>query len=151
LLARRRRRVRLPLAPPTRYRARMTTPADLLSTDLTGSTAFVTGAASGIGRASARLLAAAGARVALARRGLDGARAVAAEIGSQAIAVELDVADRDAIDPALAAVEAQLGIADILVNSAGIGACTAFWESDPDEFEYVVRVNLFGTFYAARA
>ncbi len=129
----------------------MTTSPDLRSTDLTGSVAFVTGAASGIGRASARLLAAAGARVALADRDADGARALAQELGGGAVAVELDVADRDAIEPALAAAEAELGVADILVSSAGIGACTAFWETDPDEFEYVLRVNLTGTFLTGRA
>jgi 3-oxoacyl-[acyl-carrier protein] reductase len=129
----------------------MTTPHGLLSTDLTGSVAFVTGAASGIGRASARLLAAAGARVALADRDGDGARALAREIGAQAVAIDLDVAERQAIEPALATAEARLGLPDVLVNAAGIGACTAFWESDPDEFEYVLRVNLTGTFLVARA
>jgi NAD(P)-dependent dehydrogenase (short-subunit alcohol dehydrogenase family) len=91
------------------------------------------------------------ARVALADRDGDGARALADELGAQAIALDLDVADRDSIESALAATEAQLGVPDILVNSAGIGACTAFWESDPDEFDYVLRVNLTGTFLAARA
>lgn len=129
----------------------MTTSHELRSTDLTDSIAFITGAASGIGRASARLLAAAGARVALADRDGDGARALAQEIGAQAVAIDLDVTERDVIESALAAVEAQFGVPDILVNSAGIGACTAFWESDPDEFEYVLRVNLIGTFLAARA
>lgn len=61
----------------------MTSPHDLPSTSLSGSTAFVTGAASGIGRASAVLLAAAGARVALADRDVDGVRALAREIGKQ--------------------------------------------------------------------
>jgi 3-oxoacyl-[acyl-carrier protein] reductase len=129
----------------------MTTSQNLRSTDLTGSVAFVTGAASGIGRASARLLVEAGARVVLADRDGDGARALAQELGGRAIPVALDVTEREAIEPALAAAEAQLGVADILVNSAGVGACTAFWESDPDEFEYVLRVNLIGTFLAARA
>jgi 3-oxoacyl-[acyl-carrier protein] reductase len=129
----------------------MTASDDLRSTDLTGSIAFVTGAASGIGRASARLLAAAGARVAIADRDADGARAFAQELGARAIALELDVASRDSIESALAQAEAQLGVPDILVNSAGIGACTAFWESDPEEFDYVLRVNLTGTFLAARA
>jgi NAD(P)-dependent dehydrogenase (short-subunit alcohol dehydrogenase family) len=124
---------------------------DLRSTDLTGSTAFVTGAASGIGRASARLLTAAGARVAVADRDAEGARVLADELGASAVPIALDVADRAAIEPALAAAEAQLGVADILVNSAGIGACTPFWEADPDEFEYVLRVNLTGTFLVARA
>jgi len=135
----------------THYRARMTTPHDLPGTDLSGSIAFITGAASGIGQASARLLAAAGAQVALADRDGDGARTLAREIGARALAIELDVAERGAIEPALAAVEAQLGVPDILVNSAGIGACSAFWETDPDEFEYVLRVNLTGTFLTARA
>lgn len=128
----------------------MTTPADLLNTSLAGSIAFVTGGASGIGRASAQLLAAAGARVVVADRDGDAARAAAREIGSDALGLELDVTDRDAIEGAFAAAEAQLGVPDILVNSAGIGACRNFWESDPDEFEYVVRVNLHGTFLAAR-
>ena len=129
----------------------MTAPHDLRTTDLTGSIAFVTGGASGIGRASARLLAAAGARVALADRDVEGARALASEIGSAAVAIELDVADRTSIESALAEAEARLGVPDILVNSAGIGACTAFWESEPEEFDYVLRVNLTGTFLAARA
>jgi NAD(P)-dependent dehydrogenase (short-subunit alcohol dehydrogenase family) len=129
----------------------MTTPHDPLSTDLVGSTAFVTGAASGIGRASAKLLAAAGARVALADRDGDAARSVAQEIGAPAVGLDLDVTDRGAIEAALAGAEARLGVPDILVNSAGIGACTAFWESEPDEFEYVLRVNLIGTFLAARS
>ena len=123
----------------------------LLSTSLRGSVALVTGAASGIGRASARLLAAAGARVALADRDADGAHALAREIGDGAAAFELDVTDRSAIDATFDAVATQLGVPDVLVSSAGIGACTAFWESDPDEFEYVLRVNLIGTFLAARA
>lgn len=129
----------------------MTPAQDLRSTDLTGSVAFVTGAASGIGRASARLLAAAGARVALADRDVDGARALARELGTQALAVDVDVADRESIESGLAAAEAGLGVPDVLVNSAGVGACTAFWESEPAEFEYVLRVNLTGTYLAARA
>ncbi len=134
-----------------RYTARMTTSADLRSTDLAGSVAFVTGAASGIGRASARLLAAAGARVALADRDLDGAQALARELGDGAGAFAIDVADRASIESALAAAERALGVPDVLVNSAGIGACTAFWESEPEEFDYVLRVNLTGTYLAARA
>lgn len=142
---------RLPFGIAARYTALMTSPHDLLGTSLSGSTAFITGAASGIGRASAMLLAAAGARVALADRDGDGARALAREIGEQAVGLELDVADRAAIEAALADAEAKLGVPDVLVNSAGIGACTAFWESDPDQFEYVLRINLIGTFLAARS
>jgi 3-oxoacyl-[acyl-carrier protein] reductase len=127
-----------------------TTTQDLLSTNLTGSVAFVTGAASGIGRASARLLAAAGARVVLADRDGDAVAEAAQEIGGDALPVALDVTDRSAIEAAFEQAEARLGVPDILVNSAGIGACTRFWESDPDEFDYVVRVNLMGTFLAAR-
>src|SRR4029453_1771645 len=105
----------------------------------------------GTGRASGGLPAAAGARVALADRDGDGAQALAREIGADAAAFELDVTDRGAIDATLDVVATRLGVPDVLVNSAGIGACTAFWESDPDEFEYVLRVNLIGTFLAARA
>jgi 3-oxoacyl-[acyl-carrier protein] reductase len=129
----------------------MTTPRDLLSTSLNGSIALVTGAASGIGRASARLLAEAGASVVLADRDGDGVKALAQEIGGRTAAYELDVTDRHAVDATFDAIVADIGVPDVLVNSAGIGACTAFWESDPDEFEYVLRVNLIGTFLAARA
>ena len=129
----------------------MTTPRDFLSTSLNGSIALVTGAASGIGRASARLLAEAGAGVVLADRDGDGVKALAQEIGGGTPAYELDVTDRHAVDATFDAIAANIGVPDILVNSAGIGACTAFWESDPDEFEYVLRVNLIGTFLVARA
>src|SRR5689334_25411308 len=101
-----------------RYTAPMTTPHDLRSTDLNGSVAFVTGAASGIGRASARLLAAAGARVALADRDLDGAQALAAELGDNAGAFAIDVADRGSIESAPADAERALGVPDVLLNPA---------------------------------
>jgi NAD(P)-dependent dehydrogenase (short-subunit alcohol dehydrogenase family) len=127
------------------------TAADPTTLRLDGATAFVTGGASGIGRASARLLAAAGARVAVADRDAEGARAVAAELPGDALGVAIEVTDADAVEGALAAAEARLGTADVLVNSAGVGACTRFWESDPAEFDYVLRVNLHGTFLSARA
>ncbi len=83
----------------------------------------MTGAASGMGRAEAHLFADEGASVALLDRDGDGVRSVAAEIaaiGGTAIAIEVDLADAEAIDAAVATARAELGPIDIVVNNAGV-------------------------------
>jgi NAD(P)-dependent dehydrogenase (short-subunit alcohol dehydrogenase family) len=92
---------------------------------LDGQVAAVTGAASGIGRATVHALARAGARIAIIDRAADGAARVAEEVAqtsTQATAFVADLADRDAIVPLVDAVLAELRRIDILVNSAGISA-----------------------------
>lgn len=92
---------------------------------IAGLRAFVTGAASGIGRATAHLLALEGAKVAVTDRYADGTRSVAEEImarGGQAIALPLDVADPEAVRAAVDHAARLLGGLDILVNNAGISA-----------------------------
>ena len=94
-----------------------------LSRSITGQVAVVTGAASGMGRATARLLADEGAAVIALDRDGDGVRAVADEItaaGGRAWATDVDLADGAATDAALAEGRAALGPIDILVNNAGI-------------------------------
>ena len=93
-----------------------------MTTSLDGTVALVTGASSGIGEATARALAARGAKVAVAARRLERLERLAAEIGGQghtALAIESDITDQE---QAIAAVErtvAELGRLDIVVNNAG--------------------------------
>lgn len=116
--------------------------------------AVVTGGASGLGEASARALAAKGARVAIFDRNLDLATRVASQIG--ALAVEVDVSDEDSLEQGFAAARAAHGQERVLVNCAGIatiGKITrrdretgAISHLDPALFLSTIRVNLMGTF-----
>src|SRR5215207_5158793 len=90
------------------------------STDLTGQVALVTGASSGLGLRFAKVLAAAGARVALCARRTDRLEALAAEIkaaGGQAVAIEMDATDADQLIGAVEKAETALGLVTILVNN----------------------------------
>ncbi len=120
--------------------------------DLKGQVAAITGGGSGLGAGAARVLAKAGAAVALLDVNLDGAEAVARETGG--IAVRCDVADAASAEAALAAVAAQLGTARILVNCAGIGPSARLVGRDGPHalelFRRVIEVNLVGTFNMLR-
>jgi 3-oxoacyl-[acyl-carrier protein] reductase len=108
----------------------MTTPNR--SRSIAGRVAIVTGAASGMGRATARLFAAEGAKVAVTDLDLASCEAVAAECGGDARAYVLDVADKDAIARVVAQVAADFGGIDILVNNAGV---SSFCALDDDAYE----------------
>jgi len=113
--------------------------------DFSGQVAVVTGGASGIGEACVQVLAAAGARVFVADRNLPAAQAVAAATGG--IAVALDVGDDASVDAAVAAVEAQGGVPQVLVNSAGVLQRTLPPEElTLREWDFVARVDLRGTY-----
>jgi NAD(P)-dependent dehydrogenase (short-subunit alcohol dehydrogenase family) len=115
--------------------------------DFRGRTAFVTGAASGIGLAIAQALAANGVLVALADRDLTELERATAGIGAAAMAVPLDVTDRSAWDRAKIAVEAGFGPVDILVNNAGIGPDgEALADMRPESFERMIAIKVVGTF-----
>lgn len=101
--------------------------------DLSGKTAFVTGAASGIGRACATRLAAAGAEVTVADVNGDAAEEAAREIGGRAVTVDLSD---------YAAVDALNARADILVNNAGIQHVAAIEDFDPERFSFMMRLML---------
>jgi 3-hydroxybutyrate dehydrogenase len=109
--------------------------------DLSGRTAAVTGGASGIGRACAERLAAAGAAVVVLDRDEAAAKEVAGAIGGRAVAV--DLSDRDAVD-------ALDLIADILVNNAGIQHVAPVEEFPPDRFALILRLMLETPFRLAR-
>ena len=106
--------------------------------ELTGQTAIVTGAATGIGEAIARRLSKAGAAVAIADLKQDGAAAVARSIGGEAFPLQIDISRSDSANAAIAAVIARRGQIDILVNNAGIaGKAAPLWEQSDDDWQSV--------------
>jgi 2-hydroxycyclohexanecarboxyl-CoA dehydrogenase len=109
---------------------------------LEGRTALVTGGASGIGAATARRLAAEGARVAIGDLNEDGAREVASEIDGHATA--LDVTDSASIRAAVDSARQALGPIDVLVNNAGTDRFAFFVNSDEELWDFVLGVNLRG-------
>ncbi len=115
-----------------------------------GKLAVVTGGAGGIGLASARLLAAAGAQVVLADRDGQAAAAAAAQLpGGRSCA--LDVTQADAVEAAFADIARQSGRIDLLLNNAGISIRKSAFELDITEWNSTVAVNLTGAFLCARA
>lgn len=120
--------------------------------DLRGRVALITGAASGIGRATAERFAAAGAAVVLADlRGAEATTAAIVATGGQAIGQALDVRDAASCAAAVAATIARHGRLDILVNSAGISRAAPFLETTLDDWQATLAVNLTGTFLCAQA
>jgi len=124
---------------------------------ISGQAALVSGAASGLGLATARSLAKAGARVALLDRNLTAAEEAADEIvklGGTALAVECDVSSADSAEAALARAREAHGQARILVGCAGIGTPGKIVGRDGpmklDDFAKVINVNLIGTFNMLR-
>lgn len=118
--------------------------------DLSGRTALVTGAASGIGLACARLLRAAGARLLLADKNAHQAQARADELGAEAL--PLDVGDEDAVAAAAARLHEQDLAVDILVNSAGVLQRTLPpGELTLKEWDFVSRIDLRGTYLCCAA
>jgi 3-oxoacyl-[acyl-carrier protein] reductase len=120
--------------------------------DLTGQTAIVTGAATGIGEAIARRLASAGAAVAVADLNADGAREVAASIGPAAFPLPVDITLSGSVAEAIDRALARAGQIDILVNNAGIaGKAAPLWEQTDDDWQRIVAVNMTGVFNCCRA
>ena len=111
--------------------------------------AVVTGGSSGIGAATARLLAEKGWQCVLLARGEERLRAVADEIGAEWEVC--DVADREAVDAVARHVTERHPAIGLLVNSAGIPGRSTFIRSEPEVIERVVRTNYLGSVWAARA
>jgi NADP-dependent 3-hydroxy acid dehydrogenase YdfG len=119
---------------------------------LAGRTAVVTGASRGIGRATAQLLAQAGARVALVSRDQRTLERLASELAGGAFAAPCDVADAHAVARVSASVIERFGEApQLLVNNAGAFALTALTETTPDAFRETIAVNLVAPFLFVHA
>jgi 3-oxoacyl-[acyl-carrier protein] reductase len=125
--------------------------------DLTGKVALVTGAGQGVGAGICEVLAQQGAAIAV--NDLHGERAQqtvesVARDGGRATAVPFDVTDRAAVDAGIAAIEADLGPVDILINNAGIPetmAAIKFVDLDPDAWNPYIDVNLYGVLNCSKA
>jgi NADP-dependent 3-hydroxy acid dehydrogenase YdfG len=118
---------------------------------LAGTVALVTGASSGIGRATARRLAAEGASVALVARRADRIEELAGELGDHALPIEADVTDRAAAEGAVQRTVDELGRLDVLVNNAGVMLLGPIQDAPVEEWENMVAVNVLGLLYCARA
>jgi len=122
---------------------------------LQGKVALITGAGSGLGRATARLLAACGARVGAVDRDASRLQEVTAEIaaaGGSAVALVADVTSREQLEAAVATIDRSWGRLDIVCANAGVnGTWAPVDELDPDDWDETLRINLKGTFLTVRA
>jgi len=122
--------------------------------NLEGKTALITGAGKGIGKAVAIALAQEGVNVILMARttaDIQNTANEARELGVKALAITADVSNLESVDAAVAQALVEFGTIDILINNAGVGKFGKFLELTPGEFEQVIKINLFGTYYATRA
>jgi NADP-dependent 3-hydroxy acid dehydrogenase YdfG len=117
---------------------------------LAGETAAVTGAARGIGRATAQALIAHGMRVAIGDVDATAAAATAAELGPSAVGLALDVTDRDSFSAFLDESERELGPLDVLVNNAGIMQLGRFIDEDDATARRMIDINLHGVIFGMK-
>jgi len=123
------------------------------SFSLDGRVALVTGASSGLGERFARVLAEAGAKIALAARRGDRLLALAKELqdqGARALPIELDVSDPKQIARAVEETETELGPLRILVNNAGVAKAAPALETSIEDWDSVIDVNLRGAWLMAQ-
>ncbi len=123
-------------------------------TDISGKVAVVTGAASGIGRATACLLASEGARLAITdvdRSGLEKTADMIRAAGGDVTTCLVDVADRDAVYAFADQVAADMGGADIVVNNAGVAQMARVEDLTYDDFEWVMNIDFWGMVYGSKA
>jgi NAD(P)-dependent dehydrogenase (short-subunit alcohol dehydrogenase family) len=122
--------------------------------DLSGQVVLVTAAARGLGRACALACAHAGADIALGLRQKASGQPLADEIvamGRRALALQMDMEDLGEIRAAVAEAQAHFGRIDVLVNNAGVSPEAPAVDVPEADFDYMVRVNLKGTFFASQA
>ncbi|MFY0312111.1 SDR family NAD(P)-dependent oxidoreductase [Leisingera sp. D0M16] len=119
--------------------------------DLTGRTACITGASSGLGRRAAIALAAAGAQVVAVARRAEALESLCAEVGSAAAHVVADVADRSALDALREAVAAPFGAPDILIHAAGVNTRQPADEVTAEGWDQTLALNLSAPFFLSQA
>ena len=121
--------------------------------DLSGKVALVTGASSGLGARFARVLADAGATVALAARRTERLKELRAEIdaeGGEAHVYQLDVTDLGSVRGCIAQVENDLKKIDILVNNSGVSATARIVDTTEDDYDFVMNTNAKGAYFVAQ-
>src|SRR3954454_6822674 len=121
---------------------------------LEGKVVAVTGASAGIGRATARELAAQGADVGLIARGEDRLQAAAREVraaGRRACVARADVADAEQVEAAAARIEAELGPIDVWINVAMTAVLAEVADTTPEEFLRVTQVTYLGSVHGTQA
>ena len=127
----------------------------MLSTNsLKDKIAMITGASQGLGKQFATLVAANGAKVALAARQvpkLEELKNKLEECGSEVMVVEMDVLDQESITQGVAEVESKWAIPDILINNAGLAINKPFLDVEEREYDRVLDTNLKGCFFCAQA
>ena len=112
---------------------------------------FITGAARGIGKSFAEAFAKEGAKVVIADINIEGATTTAQEIGSNALAVKMDVTKQDSIDQAVNTAVDQLGGIDILINNAAIFTAAPITEIQREDYQQVFDINVSGTLFTLQA
>jgi len=115
-----------------------------------GKVVLITGAASGIGAATARRFAFEGARLMLGDMNEDGGQAMAKELGDQAVFQRVDVRQREQVDALVDAAVKRFGRLDVLFNNAGIGGYGKTPDIDPEIWRAILEVDLFAIFYGCR-
>jgi 2-hydroxycyclohexanecarboxyl-CoA dehydrogenase len=121
---------------------------------LQGRTVVVTGGGGGIGGATCRRFAQEGAQVAVVDRDLAAAEKVSAEIraaGGRALPLRCDITRRADVDAAVAAVQAEFGSIDVLVNNAGWDVFRPFTKTEPADWERLIAINLTGALHMHHA
>lgn len=122
-----------------------------MSGTLEGKVVLVTGASSGIGRATAIALSKAGARVAAGARRADRLKDLVQDAPGEMLALDLDVTDHQSVRDAVAATVERFGGLDILVNNAGVMLSGPILGADTAEWTRMVETNLLGSMYAVHA
>ena len=112
---------------------------------------FITGAARGIGKSFAEAFAKEGAKVVIADINIEGATITAQEIGSNALAVKMDVTKQDSIDQSVNTAVDQLGGIDILINNAAIFTAAPITEIQREDYQQVFDINVSGTLFTLQA
>ena len=122
--------------------------------NLKGKTALVTGGGRGLGKAVALALAAEGVNVAITGRNENNLKSVVAEIESKGVKSSysvFDVTDKKQVFASLEKLQNDFGKFDILINNAGIAAFGGILEMDDEQWEDIVKTNLFGPYYVVKA